>query len=98
MEIITKERIVKETKINVYLSDLFFFLKSKKCLKTFEDHVNWGALKVSDPLHWISNTFIWYESPEKDDFWKEINQEWRTFLQSYANDPKTEYVSMFTIK
>lgn len=98
MEIITEERIVKETKLKVYLSDLIFFLKQRKCLKTFEDHVNWAELKNQIPLYWICNTFSWTTTPEGKYFWDKINQEWRVFLESYMNDPKTECVSAFTIK
>lgn len=96
MEIITEERVIKETKVKVYLSDLIFFLKQRKCLKSFENHVQWKALNNSDPLYWICHAFVWLSTPEGEFFWYKINQEWIKFLKSFTKDPKTECISAFT--
>lgn len=94
MEIITTERVIIETKVKVYISDLIFFLKQRKCLKTFEDRVNWAKLD-NNPLYWICHAFVWLSTPEGEFFWYEMNQEWIKFLKSYTDDPKTECVSAF---
>lgn len=66
------------------------FLKENNCLDQYKNnvksfHVNdlifFRNIFNQDPKGYVTSPFLWVGSPEGPDFWKDINQKWKSELK-----------------
>jgi len=67
------------------MKHIFFqWLKDKGIYEMFRDNYidEKNPLKkpISEPEHYVGGSFWWNETPEKNDFWYEVHQQWLNHL------------------
>ena len=62
------------------------FLTEKSLVEMFETNLaDRERMEMSYAKELVANGFVWGASPEKFDFWNEVDDEWYTYLLKHEN-------------
>ena len=93
-----KKETISKVVITVSFVDFVLFLEEHSVLNQYVHNIL--GKKISDivnsvsPGCWISGVFIWNQTPEGRDFWKKLDEEWVSLLETdVPADAYVEYVT-----
>lgn len=71
----------QEVNKNLYIKTFIYLLKKEKCYNKYRLNIPFNVLSNLSPRCFLSSAFIWDNTSEGHDFWRNIDNKWFNIIK-----------------